>query len=101
MAAFNPVAAKNAVLFNALLIGKFVLDGFSNHFLLDKLFNSKPKDAAESKRGIHRFTLLIAKLRGHRLISKVQNSGRYRVSHHADTPCGLTFACLMLTSLPL
>ena len=82
VAAFNPVAAKNVALFKALLSGEFALNGFRNSDLQHKLFDSNPKDAAEAKRRIHCTSRLIAKLRGHRLINKVQNSRLYRVSHH-------------------
>lgn len=82
VAAFNPVTAQNVALFKALLSGEFALNGFRNSDLQRKLFDSKPKDGAEAKRRIHRTSRLIAKLRGHRLINKVQNSRLYRVSHH-------------------
>jgi hypothetical protein len=82
VAAFNPVTAQNVALFKALLSGEFALNGFRNHDLQNKLFDSKPKDAAEAKRRIHRTSRLIAKLRGHHLINKVQSSRLYRVSHH-------------------
>ena len=67
---FNPVTADSVALFKALLSGEFAINGFRNHDLQHKLFDSKPKDAAEAKRRIHRTSRLIAKLRGHRLINK-------------------------------
>jgi hypothetical protein len=81
VAAFNPVTAENNALFKILLSGEFALKGFRNRDLQNKLFDSKPKDPAEAKRRTHRTSRLIAKLRGHRLINKVQNSRLYRVSH--------------------
>lgn len=82
VAAFNPVTKENIELFKALLSGEFALNGFRNTDLQQKIFDTKPKDRAEAKRRIHRTSRLIAKLRGHRLINKVQNSRLYRVSLH-------------------
>jgi hypothetical protein len=61
---------------------EFALNGFRNTDLQQKIFDTKPNDSAEAKRRIHRTSRLIAKLRGHRLINKVQNSRLYRVSLH-------------------
>jgi hypothetical protein len=80
--AFNPVTKENIELFKALLSGEFALNGFRNSDLQQKIFDTKPKDRAEAKRRIHRTSRMIAKLRGHRLINKVQNSRLYRVSLH-------------------
>ena len=82
VAAFNPVTKENIELFKALLSGEFALNGFRNTDLQQKILDAKPKDRAEAKRRIHRTSRLIAKLRGHRLINKVQNSRLYRVSPH-------------------
>jgi hypothetical protein len=82
VAAFNPVTKENIELFKALLSGEFALNGFRNADLQQKIYTSKPKDRAESKRRIHRTSRLIAKLRGHRLINKTRNSRLYRVSPH-------------------
>jgi hypothetical protein len=82
VAVLNPVSKENSALFEALLSGEFALKSFRNADLLHKIFASKPKDRAKAKRRIHRANRLIAKLRGHHLISKVQNSRLYRVSQH-------------------
>jgi len=82
VAAFNPMTAQNIALFKAFLSGECGLNGFRHHHLQNKLFDSKPKDAAVVKRRIHRTSRLIAKLRSHCSINKVQNIRRYRVSHH-------------------
>jgi hypothetical protein len=105
VAAFNPVTKENIELFKALLSGEFALNGFRNTDLQQKIFASKPKDRAEAKRRIHRTSRLIAKLRGHRLINKVQNSRLYRVNQHGirtmwaavrlhdvDFPCAFNLA---------
>ncbi|AGX87741.1 hypothetical protein Cenrod_1656 [Candidatus Symbiobacter mobilis CR] len=77
-----PVTKENIELFKAFLSGEFALNGFRNTDLQQKIFDTKPKDRAEAKRRIHRTSSLIAKLRGHRLINKVQNSRLYQVSLH-------------------
>jgi len=82
VAAFNPVTKENIELFKALLSGEFALNGFRNSDLQQKIFDTKPKDRAEAKRRIHRTSRMIAKLCGHRLINKIQNSRLYRVSLH-------------------
>ena len=82
VAAFNPVTKENIELFKALLSGEFALNGFRNTDLQQKIYTSKPKDRAETKRRIHRTSRLIAKLHGHRLINKTRNSRLYRVSQH-------------------
>jgi len=82
IAAFNPVTKENIELFKALLSGEFALNGFRNADLQQKIYDSKPKDRMDAKRRIHRTSRLIAKLRGHHLIHKVQNSRLYRVSPH-------------------
>ncbi len=45
-----------------------------------KLYPAAPTDAADSKRRTHRISRLIAKLRGHGLITKVKNSRLYRLT---------------------
>jgi hypothetical protein len=80
IAAFNPVSPETTAIFKALLSGEFALNGFRNGDLQEKIYASKPKDKAESKRRIHRVSRLISKLRGHSLIAKVKNSRLYRVT---------------------
>ena len=100
VAGFSPVSKENIELFKALLSGEFALNGFRNADLQSKIFDTKPKDRIEAKRRIHRTSRLITKLRGHRLIHKVQNSRLYRLSaqgvrtmwaavrlHDVDFPC--------------
>jgi len=80
VAAFNPVHPDTADLFAAVLSGDFAINGFRNRDLQGKLYPAAAKDAADSKRRTHRTSRLIAKLRGHGLITKVKNSRLYRLT---------------------
>jgi hypothetical protein len=79
-AAFNPVALATVALFAAVLSGDFAINGFRNRDLQGKLYPAAATDAAEAARRTHRTSRLIAKLRGHGLITKVKNSRLYRVN---------------------
>jgi hypothetical protein len=80
VAAFNPVHPDTADLFAAALSGDFAVNGFRNRDLQGKLYPTVAKDAAETKRRTHRTSRLIAKLRGHGLITRIKNSRLYRVT---------------------
>lgn len=82
VAAFNPVSPETIAIFKALLSGEFALNGFRNGDIQQKLYASKPKDEADSRRRTHRVCRLISKLRGHHLIGKVKNSRLYRITQH-------------------
>ena len=56
----------------------FTINGFRN--LQEKLYPAAARDAAETKRRTHRTSRLIAKLRGHGLITRVKNSRLYRLT---------------------
>lgn len=80
VAAFNPVAIATVVLFAAALSGDFAINGFRNRDHQGKLYPAAATDAADAKRRTHRTSRLIAKLRGHGLITKVKNSRLYRLT---------------------
>ncbi|MGA8054435.1 MAG: hypothetical protein WCA12_11370 [Burkholderiales bacterium] len=80
VAAFNPVHPDTADLFAAVLSGDFVINGFRNRDLQGKLYPAAATDAAETKRRTHRTSRLIAKLRGHGLITRIKNSRLYRLT---------------------
>ena len=69
-----------ANLFAAVLSGDFTITGFRNRDLQEKLYPAAARDAAETKRRTHRTSRLIAKLRGHGLITRVKNSRLYRLT---------------------
>lgn len=78
--AFNAVHPDTANLFAAVLSGDFAINGFRNRDLQGKLHPAAATDAAETRRRTHRTSRLIAKLRGHGLITKVKNSRLYRLT---------------------
>src|SRR3954471_9706212 len=80
VACFNPVDAQTVLLFIAVLSGEFAITGFRNRDLQAKLFDTVPRDDREARRRTHRTSRLIAKLRGHRLITKIGKSRLYRVT---------------------
>jgi len=80
VAAFNPVHPDTAELFAAVLSGDFAINGFRNRDLQGKLYPAAAEDAAERKRRTHRTSRLIAKVRGHGLITKIKNSRLYRLT---------------------
>jgi hypothetical protein len=80
VAAFNPIHPDTANLFAAVLSGDFTINGFRNRDLQGKLYPAAAKDAAETKRRTHRTSRLIAKLRGHGLITRVKDSRLYRLT---------------------
>jgi len=76
-ARFNPVAQADCNLF-AALAGEHALNGFRNKDLQAYLYPNPPRSPAEQRRRSAHVTHLIAKLRGHALISKVQGARLYR-----------------------
>src|SRR3954468_20382103 len=80
VAAFNAIHPDTAELFAAVLSGDFTITGFRNRDLQGKLYPAAARDAAETKRRTHHTSRLIAKLRGHGLITRVKNSRLYRLT---------------------
>ena len=80
VAAFNAIHPDTVALFAAVLSGDFTINGFRNRDLQGKLYPAAARDAAETKRRTHRTSRLIAKLRGHGLISRVKNTRLYRLT---------------------
>ncbi len=79
-ARFSPLSEADRSLFAALLSGEFALNGFRNSDLAKKLFPTRPVSDKEAKQRCTKISRLIAKLRGHGLISKVKNARLYRLT---------------------
>lgn len=79
-AKFNPVAAADSKLFAAAMAGEHLINGFRNHDLYLRLYDSPANSPKEAKTRCARLSRLIAKLRGHGLIAKVKDSRMYRVT---------------------
>jgi hypothetical protein len=79
-ARFHPVTAEDCALFSAVLAGEHALNGFRNKDLQVRLSPSPARSESERRQQSARVTRLLAKLRGHGLISKVKDSRLYRVT---------------------
>lgn len=79
-AKFNPVAAPDCKLFAAAMAGEHLINGFRNHDLYVRLYDSPASSPKEAKTRCARLSRLIAKLRGHGLIAKVKGSRLYRAT---------------------
>ena len=80
---FNLLNDFNCTVFEAINGGAFAIRGFTNRIirgLLEK-FKVFQKETLSDKQLSNKVTRLIAKLRAHKLITKIQNTARYRVSH--------------------
>jgi hypothetical protein len=80
IARFNPVAAEDGQLFATLLRGEFCLNGFRNKDVAAHLYPLPARTAIERRHRSAHVTRLLAKLRGHGLITKVKQSRLYRLS---------------------
>ncbi len=79
-ARFNPLSPADRALFRAVLAGGHAITGFRNGDLVARLYRRPPADAQEAHRRCARVSRLIAKLRGHGLITRVKNSRLYRLT---------------------
>ncbi|MEI6291531.1 MAG: hypothetical protein WCP19_13965 [Chloroflexota bacterium] len=79
-ARFNPLQDVDRNLFAAVVSGEFVINGFRNHDLCNKLYTEPPASDKEGKQRCMRISRLIAKLRGHGLIAKVKDARLYRIT---------------------
>jgi hypothetical protein len=80
---FNLLSNFTTKVFNAVLSGEFVMRGFRNKDLrqvLRKLGGFSKKDFSNMKRISGKITRLIAKLRAHKIITKLNKTCRYRVT---------------------
>jgi hypothetical protein len=98
VAAFNPVHPDTADLFAAVLSGDFAINGFRNRDLQGKLYPAAAEDAAETKRRTHRTSRLIAKVRGHGLITRIKTAVSTASPPAVSGPCGPQFASGASTS---
>jgi hypothetical protein len=79
-ARFNPVTAEDCALFAAVLAGEHALNGFRNKHLQTRLYPRSAVSEQERRQRSGHVTRLLAKLRGHGLIAKVQGSRLYRAT---------------------
>lgn len=80
VAKFQPVTQETCHLFAVILRGEHALTGFRNHHIRAALFGTASQDEPEQQRCRARVSRLLAKLRGHGLIEKIDHSHLYRVT---------------------
>ena len=78
--ALRPVSPQEASVFKVVLNGQFLLKGFTNRDVRQRLATSPPADAQERRRASGRTTRLLRLLRAHGLIRKVSGTRYYRVT---------------------
>lgn len=78
--ALRPVSPHDAQVFQAVLSGPFVLNGFTHEDLRRSLGMKAPPDPAAARRQSGRTTRLLRLLRAHGLIRKVSGTRYYRVT---------------------
>ncbi len=78
--ALRPVSHQEAVVFQVVLSGQFLLKGFTNRDLRERLGERLPADEQLRRRQSARVTRLLRLLRAHRLIRKVSGTRYYRVT---------------------
>lgn len=82
IAKFNPLTPPDRALFAAVMAGEHLIQGFRNRDIQAHLYDSPPATPEEANRCCARVSRLIAKLRGHGLVTRVANSRLYRVTDH-------------------
>jgi|WetSurMetagenome_2_1015567.scaffolds.fasta_scaffold129685_1 hypothetical protein len=80
---FNLLSDFNCRVFEAVNNGAFAIRGFTNRIIRGRLleFGVFKTHTLSDKQLSNKITRLIAKLRAHKLITKMPNTARYRVSH--------------------
>jgi hypothetical protein len=82
--ALRPIDPEEARLFSLLVDGKFLLQGFRNRDLRERLMPHLGKNPHERRRASSRISRLLRLLRAHALIRKVSTTSYYRVTHHGQ-----------------
>jgi hypothetical protein len=75
-----PFSSREATLFQAVMAGENLINGFRNRDLVARLYSKPPSTPQDAKRRCARTSRQIAKLRGHGLLAKVKNSRLYHVT---------------------
>jgi len=78
--ALRPVSRQEASVFKAVLNGQFLLKGFTNRDVRQRLEPSPATDVQERRRASGRTTRLLRLLRAHGLIRKVSGTRYYRIT---------------------
>jgi hypothetical protein len=86
---FNPAAADDLALFESVLRGEHVIQGFRNADIRQRLFR-EVKDARERRRQSGSTSRLLKRLHVHGLIAKIPRSRRWRVTRKGLRIMGAT-----------
>jgi len=78
--ALRPVAPADAKLLAAVACGSFLLAGFSNRQLRQKLGMCEPRDPSERRRQAGAVGRMLALMRAHGLITRIPQTRRWRVT---------------------
>ena len=78
--ALRPISREDAALFKAVLSGEFLLQGFTNQALRDRLGLNQPPDTLTARQWSGKITRWLRLLRAHGLIRKVSGTRYYRVT---------------------
>lgn len=76
-AGFNILSKDTLILFQIISKGEFLLSGFSNKNIREKLFKE-----SENPKNINRTTRLLAKLKIHKIIKKVPHKNKYYLTNN-------------------
>jgi hypothetical protein len=82
--ALRPVSPEEAAIFAVVLCGQFLLKGFTNRDLRQRLGANQTAEAQDRRRESGRTTRLLRLLRAHGLIRKVSGTRYYRVTLHGQ-----------------
>lgn len=94
----NVLSGDDSRLLAAVAAGEAILNGFRNRDIAAKLFGERPTDAKEARRQTTKVSRLLALLRAHGLIYKVQHSHRWQLTKQGQTLAALTTAARHATS---
>ena len=78
--ALRPVSPSEATVFQVVLQGQFLLKGFTNRDVRERLAGNQAADVQKCRRESARITRLLRLLRAHGLIRKVSGTRYYRVT---------------------
>jgi len=91
-ARFEPLRRSDLRLFEAVLAGDHLIDGFRNRHIAALLFERPPRTRREQNSRAAKVSRLIAKLRAHGLIAKVKDARKYRVTATGHRVLGTVLA---------
>jgi hypothetical protein len=94
----NVLAGEDSRLLAAVAAGEGILNGFRNRDIAVNLFGARPTEAKEARRQTTKVSRLLALLRAHGLIYKVQHSHRWQLTQHGQTLAALATAARHATS---